>query len=99
MDYLLVTIFIAVVAYYVDNFIRSRPLKNVSQASQNAELIRVLLDLDAVALEELFRLYQQQFGAGAARYARHTYLKWKAGEVRPNHETFRRFLLYLPKVM
>ena len=73
--------------------------KRVSKAAQNAELIKVLLDLEDEPLDDLFKLYKEQFGDNAARYARHTYRKWKAGEVRPNRQTFNRFLLYLPKVM
>jgi|GEM_PF-1019144 len=63
------------------------------------DLVKVLLDLGPESLEELFGLYGEQFGPGAARYARRTYLKWKAGEVRPNSRTFRRLLLHLPRVM
>lgn len=100
MEYILPIIFVIGLSFYLLNrgSFSSRS-KRTSQSSQNAELIKVLLNLDQDSLEELFKLYRQQFGDGAARYARVTYLKWKAGEVRPNRETFRRFLLYLPKVM
>jgi hypothetical protein len=77
----------------------SLPRGRLSLGRQNAELMKVLLNLDQDSLDHLFKLYRQQFGEGAERYARQTYLKWKAGEVRPNRETFRRFLLCLPKVM
>lgn len=73
--------------------------RNVRRKFQNAELVRVLLNLDAEPLAELFRLYKEKFGPGPARYARHTYNKWKAGEVRPNKQTFNRFLVHLPRVM
>jgi hypothetical protein len=63
------------------------------------ELIKVLLSLDEKSLAELFELYKKQFGTGAARYARKTYLKWKKGEVQPIKQTFERFLIHLPKVM
>ncbi len=63
------------------------------------EMVRVLLGLDDAALEKLFALYRQNFGAGPARYARRTYAKWKTGDVRPNEQTFNRFLVDLPKVM
>ena len=69
------------------------------RSDENAELVRVLLDLDQGALSQLMNLYEQQFGEGAARYAKHTYQKWKSGEVKPNKQTFRRFLINLPKVM
>jgi hypothetical protein len=65
----------------------------------NSELVKTLLNLDAKSLDELFRLYKENFGAGAARYARQTYQKWKAGKVRPNRQTYERFLVHLPKVM
>src|SRR6266487_462179 len=100
MEYLLPIVFvIGLLFYFFNRGAFSSRSKRISRASQNAELIKVLLDLDKDSLDKLFQLYREQFGAGAARYARHTYLKWKAGEVRPNRETFRRFLLYLPKVM
>lgn len=66
---------------------------------RDADLVRVLLGLEEKALDELLKLYGEQFGPGAARYARRTHLKWKAGEVRPNRQTFDRLLTHLPKVM
>lgn len=100
MEYLLPIVFVIGLLFYLFNrgSFSSRS-KRISRASQNAELIKVLLDLDKDSLDKLFQLYREQFGDGAAGYARLTYLKWIAGEVRPNRETFRRFLLYLPKVM
>ena len=68
-------------------------------SNKNAELVRVLLDLDQDSLAQLMGLYERQFGEGAARYAKQTYEKWKSGKVRPNKQTFRRFLINLPKVM
>ncbi len=65
----------------------------------NAELVKTLLNLDEKTLGELIELYKAEFGTGAARYARKTYQKWKTGKVRPNNQTFRRFLVHLPKVM
>jgi hypothetical protein len=65
----------------------------------NREIMRVLLGLDDKSLAELLDLYKQQFGAGAARYARKTYRKWKTGDVRPIEQTYQRFLIHLPKVM
>ncbi len=65
----------------------------------NAELVKTLLNLDEKSFENLLELYKEEFGQGAARYARKTYRKWKAGEVRPNRQTFSRFLVHLPKVM
>lgn len=62
-------------------------------------LIKTLLNLDNQTLEELFKLYRKEFGANAASYARKTYQKWKDGKVRPNNQTYRRFLIHLPKVM
>jgi hypothetical protein len=73
--------------------------RRISASKQNAELIKVLLNLDEQPLEDLFKLYCEQFGEGPARYARQTYLKWKSGSVRPNKQTFRRFMVNLPKVM
>jgi len=75
------------------------PPRRISTAVQNAELIKILLNLDEQPLEDLFKLYREQFGEGPARYARQTYLKWKTGSVRPNKQTFARFMVNLPKVM
>jgi len=78
---------------------RSPPAKKVSRSQENANLIKVLLELDEEPREQLFNLYKEEFGDNAARYARQTYQKWKAGSVRPNKQTFRRFLIHLPRVM
>ncbi|HYJ47646.1 MAG TPA: hypothetical protein VEV81_13610 [Pyrinomonadaceae bacterium] len=96
-------IFLVIVAaallFYV--YFRATPpfVRQSPSPSKTAELVKVLLRLEEKPLDELFRLYREQFGQGAARYARHTYLKWKAGEVRPNKQTFDRLLIHLPKVM
>ena len=66
---------------------------------QDADLVKSLLSLDEKLLDELLELYKNQFGRGAERYARRTFQKWKAGKVRPNRQTFERFLIQLPKVM
>jgi len=102
MEYFLLAILVAGFLYYVyiqTAFHNRLRRKGISRASQNAELIKVLLDLEDEPLDDLFKLYKEQFGENAAQYARHTYRKWKAEEVRPNRQTFSRFLLYLPKVM
>lgn len=65
----------------------------------DADMVRVVLNLEPKALEDLLALYRKEFGAEAARYARRTYNKWKSGEVRPNRQTFNRFLVHLPSVM
>ena len=102
MEYVLLAIVVAGFLAYVykkSSFPDLIARKRISQTAQNAELIKVLLDLEDEPLDDLFKLYKDQFGDNAARYARHTYRKWKAGEVRPNRQTFNRFLLHLPKVM
>ena len=102
MEYVLLAIVVAGFLAYVYRKFSFPDLiarKRISRAAQNAELIKVLLELEDEELDDLFKLYKEQFGKSAARYARHTYRKWKAGEVRPNRKTFERFLLHLPKVM
>ena len=64
-----------------------------------SKLVSVLLSLDDASVEELLRLYKEEFGPGPARYARKTYKKWKSGEVQPATQTFERFLVRLPHVM
>ena len=73
--------------------------KRLTRSQENANLVKVLLELDADALADLFKLYRDQFGESAARYARNTYRKWKSGDVRPNKQTFQRLLINLPRVM
>jgi len=80
-----------------DYFRRSSSPKELKP--KNSELMKVLFNLEEEPLDELFALYKQEFGASAARYARETHRKWRSGEVRPNKQTFRRFFMYLPKVM
>jgi hypothetical protein len=100
MGYILLVIALVPIIYYASKFFsRSSPLKKMSRGRENAELIKVLLNLEEEQLNDLFALYKAEFGAGAAQYARQTYRKWQAGEVRPNRQTFSRFLVYLPRVM
>lgn len=65
----------------------------------SSKLVSVLMHLDEDQLAELLDLYKNEFGAGPARYARRTYIKWKTGKVQPNSQTFDRFLRHLPHVM
>lgn len=83
---------------YKEKWLTLLPSKS-RQKFHHKEILKVLLELDEKSLEELFNLYKAEFGAGAARYARKTYLKWKSGKVRPIKQTFERFLVHLPKVM
>ncbi len=77
----------------------SRKKKEKVEKIPNREILKVLLGLDDKRLDKLLELYKQEFGKGAARYARRTYRKWESGEVRPIRQTFERFLLHLPEVM
>ena len=85
-----------VLADIFGKFAKERP---VIQRRPDADMVKVVLNLEPKALEELFTLYRNEFGAEAARYARRTYNKWRSGEVRPNRQTFNRFLVHLPSVM
>ena len=70
-----------------------------SPKTERSSIVGALLSLDEEPLAELFELYRQQYGPGPARYARHTYEKWKNGLVNPNRRTFKRVALFLPTVM
>ncbi len=94
-----VSILAIALTIYVQRYMAFGAFPRRPRRLTDADLVKVLLGLEPELLEELFRLYGEQFGPGAARYARSTYLKWKAGEVRPNGRTFRRLLLHLPRVM
>ena len=56
-----------------------------------------LLSTDQLA--RLFNLYSDEYGDGAADYARKVYDEWKAGIVRPSAQTINRLLDHLPKVL
>lgn len=95
---LIIAFAIVLLLYIADrnsSFFNRKPPLNF----QNAHLVKILLRLDQKSLDELFRLYKNEFGAGAARYARQTFKKWKEGSVRPNKQTFNRFFHNLPRVM
>ena len=82
MEYFLLAMLAAGFLYYVYNqtaFHNRLRRKGISRASQNAELIKVVLDLDDEPLDDLFKLYKEQFGENAAQYARHTYVNGKPG--------------------
>lgn len=105
MNYLIAAVIVAVPVYIY--FIRPKFLERAPHVIapdsplkiQDADLIKSLLSLDETSLQELFQLYRNQFGRGAGRYAQNTFRKWKAGKVRPNRQTFERFLIQLPKAM
>jgi hypothetical protein len=65
----------------------------------HSTLVSVLLNLPEDKADELLELYKKEFGPGPARYARQTLGKWKTGRVQPASQTYRRFLVHLPKVM
>jgi hypothetical protein len=105
MNYLIITIIIGVIVFiYASRYgAFSKISPKISSDSptkiQDADLVKTLLSLDEESLSEILYLYKNQFGRGAGRYARKTFQKWKAGKVRPNRQTFERFLIQLPKVM
>ena len=99
MEYILPLVALLGILFYVFNRSAFRRNRAVSISPKNADLVRVLLDLDQDSLGQLLELYERQFGKGPARYARQTYQKWKSGHVKPNKQTFNRFLINLPKVM
>lgn len=96
---LLFLIFFGILIYFVDKNVLFSSGKKSASKFHHRELMKVLLGLDKESVEKLLELYKQEFGAGAARYARKTYQKWENGDVRPIKQTFERFLIHLPKVM
>jgi hypothetical protein len=105
MEYVFYIYIIVVVIFFLHSvlkdsgFFPSNFFRRAETKFQSREIMKVLLGLDEKSLNDLFELYKNQFGRGAARYARKTYQKWKDGEVRPNERTYQRFLIHLPKVM
>ena len=69
MVYLLLLIFISViVAFCLRRRAAFQRRKKLTRAQENANLVKVLLELDTDSREELFKLYREQFGENAARY-------------------------------
>lgn len=99
MSYFILAAIVIAVIILVNKFGLSVFSSNQRSKFHNAELVKTLLSLEEESLDKLFKLYKSEFGGGAAGYARRTYQKWKTGKVRPNRQTFNRFLVYLPKVM
>jgi hypothetical protein len=94
---IVVVIILVLVIKVPDQFFSLNSRRN--RKFHHSEILKVLLNLDDDSLNQLLKLYRESFGKGAAGYARRTYQKWKTGKVRPNHQTFERFLVHLPKVM
>ena len=99
MAYLVSAVLLAAILICVYKIIFPSRAPQARLQFHNADLIKVLLNLEEKQLNELLELYKIEFGQNAARYARQTYQKWKAGEVRPNKQTFNRLLVHLPEVM
>lgn len=87
------------ISYLLIDFQKNKRTRKNTLRHRNSDLVKVLLGLEEEKLDKLLELYRQEFGSSAARYARTTYTKWKSGKVRPNRQTFNRFLLHLPNVM
>jgi len=68
MAYVILTIFIIVTLVYVYDRTFPSPRLRISTKSRNPELIKVLLGPEE-RLNDLFKLYEEQFGPNAARYA------------------------------
>ncbi|HEY9503150.1 MAG TPA: hypothetical protein VIR01_16065, partial [Pyrinomonadaceae bacterium] len=66
---LLITVALIVAIYFGYDYFRRSSTPKVLKP-KNAELMKVLLNLDEQPLDELFALYKQEFGTSAARYAR-----------------------------
>jgi len=95
--FLVIIIVIPLIVYFAGK--EPAKTKKAKIQFQNRDIIKVILNLNQNKLDELLGLYTKEFGVEAGRYARKTYNKWKSGEVRPNKQTFNRFLLHLPTVM
>lgn len=105
MTYIIIVIIIGIIVFVyaknpkISNILSSGKDADSPAKIQDADLIKTLLSLEKESLDELLKLYKNQFGRGAERYARNTFEKWKAGKVRPNRQTFERFLIQLPSAM
>ncbi|MBX7172148.1 MAG: hypothetical protein K1X72_14380 [Pyrinomonadaceae bacterium] len=99
MSYIIIAIIVLSIILIINKFeFHNFPFKR-SHKLQNNEILKVLLNLNQESLDRLFKYYKENFGDGAANYAKKTYQKWKEGKVKPNRQTFERFLIHLPKVI
>ena len=99
MYFMLILFFVIIAIALLIQFAVKKQAKKVTTQFSNRDIIKVILSLNQNKLDELLGLYTKEFGVEAGRYARRTYNKWKSGEVRPNKQTFNRFLIHLPTVM
>ncbi|HKG59934.1 MAG TPA: hypothetical protein VKB05_09245 [Pyrinomonadaceae bacterium] len=63
------------------------------------DVLQKFYTLSADQLAQLFNIYSDEYGDGAAAYARKVYDEWKTGAVRPSAQTINRLLDHLPKVL
>ena len=80
------------------------------QSSLKAQLSASVSGFDQDVLEKFYSLtnnqlarlidiYSEEYGTGAAEYARKTYADWRSGETRPSAQTISRLLESLPLVL
>jgi hypothetical protein len=99
MSYIIIAVIVIAIIILLNKFVFEESFFLKRRNVPQAEILKVLFNLNENSLDQLLKLYKESFGTGAARYARKTYQKWKTGKVHPNHQTFERFLVHLPKVM
>ena len=101
LNFILILIAVAVIAVLINRGMKGSGFFSFPGRSKYGQsaLVSVLLNLPAAKTDELLQLYKAEFGKGPAQYARKTINKWKSGRVQPATQTYRRFLIHLPKVM
>lgn len=95
----LIILYVVLISVLAGAFLKRRFGKWSTHKMGRSTIVGALLSLEEEPLAELFQLYRKQFGPGAARYARHTYEKWRSGQVNPTRRTFNRLAIHLPTVM
>jgi len=65
----------------------------------DSDVLYIFFNLDEEQLKRLFKFYADDYGSSAAHYARKTYTKWQAGEVKPIGQTIERLIETLPPLL
>ncbi|MBI3973458.1 MAG: hypothetical protein HY332_19470 [Chloroflexi bacterium] len=80
---------------------QDRERADVSQqfSGIDADVKNEFFSLPWSKLERVFRIYGDQYGDGAERYARTAYEKWRTGAVAPSGQTLTRLLNVVPEVI
>jgi hypothetical protein len=72
---------------------------NNAFAGLDRDMMNAFFTLDERDLELVFSHYSQEYGIGAAKYARESYPHWRQGAKNPSRQTYERLMAIVPQVL